>query len=60
MYFSDTPSQKEFEKLMQGIPNFAPRGHGSFISKAELTIYEKLQPPPCSLIDAIQKTMSVM
>ncbi len=58
MYFSDTPSQKEFEKLMQGIPNFAPSGHGSFISKAELALCEKTQPPPASLSDAIERTMS--
>lgn len=30
MHFSDILSQKEFERLMQGIPNFSPRGHTVF------------------------------
>lgn len=58
MYFSDTPSQKEFEKLMQGVPNFAPRGHGSFISKAQPALCERSQPPPASLSDAMERTLS--
>ena len=58
MYFSDTPSQKEFEKLMQGVPNFAPRGHGSFIPKAQPALCERSQPPPASLSDAMERTLS--
>lgn len=58
MYFSNPPSQKEFEKLMQAVPHFSPRGHGSFIPKEELNLYERPQPPPASLSDAIERTMS--
>lgn len=28
MYFSDNPSDRYYEKMMVGIPNFRPRGHG--------------------------------
>lgn len=45
---------------MQDIPNFAPRGHGLFIPKTELTLYENPNPPPTSLNDAIEKTMSAI
>lgn len=58
MYFSNPPSQKEFEKLMQAVPHFSPRGHGSFIPKEELNLYERPQPPPASLSDTIERTMS--
>lgn len=58
MYFSNPPSQKEFEKLMQAVPHFSPKGHGSFIPKEELNLYERPQPPPASLSDAIERTMS--
>lgn len=58
MYFSNTPLQKEFEKMMQEVPHFSPRGHGSFISKEALNLYESPQPPPASLNDAIKRTMS--
>lgn len=60
MYFRDTLSQKETKKLMQGIPNFAPRGHGLFVPKAELTLYENSNPTPTSLSNAIEKTMSAI
>lgn len=60
MHFSDTLSQRELKQLMQGIPNFAPRGHGLFIPKAELTLYKNPNPPPTSLSDAIEKTMSAI
>ncbi len=60
MCFSNTPSQKEFEKLMQSIPNFPPRGHGRFIPKEVLNVYENPQPPPASLSDAIERTMSAI
>lgn len=57
MYLSNSPSQKEFEKMMQSVPNFAPRGHGSFISKEALNVYENPKPPPISLSNAIKRTM---
>ena len=31
MYFSDNPSDRYYEKMMVGIPNFRPRGHGVVI-----------------------------
>ena len=31
MYFTDTPSLREVEKVMQMIPNFTPRGYGAVI-----------------------------
>ena len=31
MYFTDTPSLREVEKVMQMIPNFIPRGYGAVI-----------------------------
>lgn len=60
MYCDDMFSKRNFEKFMQAIPNFAPRGHGLFIPKTELTLYENPNPPPTSLNDAIEKTMSAI
>lgn len=60
MYCNDIFSQRNFEKFMQTIPNFAPRGHGLFVPKEELTLYENPNPPPTSLNDAIEKTMSAI
>lgn len=60
MYCDDIFLQRNFEKFMQAIPNFAPRGHGLFIPKTELTLYENPNPPPTSLNDAIEKTMSAI
>lgn len=60
MYCDDIFSQRNFEKFMQAIPNFAPRGHGLFVPKEELTLYENPNPPPTSLSDAIEKTMSAI
>lgn len=60
MYCDDIFSQRNFEKFMQAIPNFAPRGHGLFVPKEELTLYENPNPPPTSLRDAIEKTMSAI
>lgn len=60
MYCDDMFSKRNFEKFMQDIPNFAPRGHGLFIPKTELTLYENPNPPPTSLNDAIEKTMSAI
>lgn len=31
MYFSDNPSDRYYERMMVGIPNFKPRGHGVVI-----------------------------
>ena len=31
MYFSDNPSDRYYEQMMVGIPNFKPRGHGVVI-----------------------------
>ena len=31
MYFSDNPSDRYYERMMVGIPNFKPRGHGLVI-----------------------------
>ena len=58
MYFSNAPLQKEFEKMMQEVLRFSPRGHGSFISKEALNLYESSKPPPASLSGAIERTMS--
>ncbi len=60
MYCDDMFSKRNFEKFMQTIPNFAPRGHGLYISKSELTLYENQNSPPVSLSDAIKKTMSAI
>lgn len=60
MYCDDMFSKRNFEKFMQAIPNFAPRGHGLFVPKEELTLYENPNPPPTSLRDAIEKTMSAI
>jgi len=54
MYYSDYISQKEYEKLMQYVRNFSPRGHGSFVAKAELT---QPQSPAISLCNAIKQMM---
>ena len=37
MYFSDNPSDRYYEKMMVGIPNFRPRGHGVVIIGSRLT-----------------------
>ncbi len=31
MYFSDNPVDRYYEKIMIGIPNFQPRGYGTFV-----------------------------
>ena len=31
MYFSDNPSDRYYERMMVGVPNFKPRGHGVVI-----------------------------
>ncbi len=31
MYFSDNPSDRQYEKMMVCIPNFRPRGHGVMV-----------------------------
>lgn len=31
MYFSDNPADRYYERMMVGIPNFKPRGHGVVI-----------------------------
>lgn len=28
MYFSDNPADRYYERMMVGVPNFKPRGHG--------------------------------
>ena len=46
MYFANTDRLHEMEKLMSGIPNFRPRGHGCTVLKCEIDSCMKGQPPP--------------
>lgn len=46
MYFSDNPTDRYYEKMMVGIPNFRPRGHGTYTygaKEASPLFWERLQ-----------------
>ncbi len=47
MYFSDNPSDREYEKMMVCIPNFRPRGHGVMVFGYATA------PPPLQIIGTV-------
>lgn len=56
MHFTGTKYLHEIENIMQGIPNFSPRGHGGTVLGKKMEDYIRGQPPP----DSYEKMMSAL